>query len=166
MRLSLVVFVLSCAVLRADTIDGITYNWHYEDVENTSALISVDFSEPITAYSLDVVLQSEPIETQQLWAKFGQVTWTSPNTATVEGSTLPYGFADGVGQIDITVGYDIRYPTLPVHLQFTSLTDPPPGSSSVSQINNPEPASASLIALGLFALLLCRLWLTRRNILA
>jgi hypothetical protein len=31
MRLLLGVFLLSCAAASADTIDGITYNWNYQD---------------------------------------------------------------------------------------------------------------------------------------
>ncbi|SRR5579883_178414 len=149
MRLLLGVFFLSCVLLPADTfgpipgsIDGVSYKWYWSPT-NTDTLIWADFSQPINSYSL--VLTGPP-STASVRPGYGQATFVyagGQGSWNITGANFP-------SLVELAIDVNASYFT--PGLTFSKVSGPPADA--------PEPVTAALTVLGLFALIPARRWLT------
>ena len=136
-------------------VNGVGYSWQWTGDTEWYGELNVQFSAPISSYQFQVTFPESAAD-PQVWVSLQSrpsVIWTQLQPqpyvpggamATVTGNT------PDVTRMEISLGVDSNTPMIgglfPLNFHFTDLVDPPAGVADA-----PEPSSASLVALGLFA---------------
>lgn len=165
MRISLIstAFLVVAATARAGplagTIDGVSYTWSEIYIDNSAQLWQADFGGSlVSAYSLALTVPTMPDGVTpynlSIQPTYGHVTSVQVLGGSFAIFTLSgtYQHPPGLPYLTVMIGSNA---VRPGEFDFLSLTDPPADA--------PEPASAILTGLGLFALSRARRWLPRRS---